>query len=322
MRLPLASYVKDLSPSNLAVMATFDELRDAYSHYLSAEKNLSIHTVRAYLGDVDSLVEHLGRNGVDHPADMTLAHIRSWLATQQVRGGARTTMSRRAVAIRLFTKWAAKRGHIPIDIGATLATPKPHRTLPGVLTQSDAVTALDSMATRAVEFDTPTSIRDVAIVELLYATGARVSEICGLDLEDLDFSRNTIRVLGKGNKERMIPMGAPAVKAINTYIKDSRTLLANDKSGRALFLGARGKRIDQRAVRTIVYEALSALEGVERMGPHALRHSAATHLLEGGADLRTVQEILGHSSLATTQIYTHVSTDRLRQAFKQAHPRA
>ena len=322
MRLPSASYVKDLSPSNLAVMATFDELRDAYSHYLSAEKNLSIHTVRAYLGDVNSLVEHLGRNGVDDPADMTLAHIRSWLATQQVRGGARTTMSRRAVAIRLFTKWAAKRGHIPADIGATLATPKPHRTLPGVLTQSDAVTALDSMATRAAEFDTPTSIRDVAIVELLYATGARVSEICGLDLEDLDFSRNTIRVLGKGNKERMIPMGAPAVKALNTYIKDSRTLLATDKSGRALFLGARGKRIDQRAVRTIVYEALSALEGVERMGPHALRHSAATHLLEGGADLRTVQEILGHSSLATTQIYTHVSTDRLRQAFKQAHPRA
>jgi integrase/recombinase XerC len=178
------------------------------------------------------------------------------------------------------------------------------------------------MATRAAEFDTPTSIRDVAIVELLYATGARVSEVCGLDLEDLDFHRNTIRVLGKGNKERMIPMGAPAVKALNAYINGARAELANDKSARALFLGVRGKRIDQRAVRTIVYEALSALEGVERMGPHALRHSAATHLLEGGADLRTVQEILGHSSLATTQIYTHVSTDRLRQAFKQAHPRA
>jgi integrase/recombinase XerC len=178
------------------------------------------------------------------------------------------------------------------------------------------------MATRAAEFDTPTSIRDVAIVELLYATGARVSEVCGLDLEDLDFNRNTIRVLGKGNKERMIPMGAPAVKALNTYINTARPSLANEKSARSLFLGARGKRIDQRAVRTIVYEALSALEGVERMGPHALRHSAATHLLEGGADLRTVQEILGHSSLATTQIYTHVSTERLRQAFKQAHPRA
>jgi integrase/recombinase XerC len=303
-------------------MATLDEIRDAYSHYLSAEKALSIHTVRAYLGDFDSLITHLANNGVTEISDLSLPLIRSWLATQQVRGGARTTLSRRATSIRLFTKWATKRGFMATDVGATLATPKPHRTLPGVLTQGDAVTAIDSMATRAAEFDTPTSFRDVALIELLYATGARVSEVCGLDLEDLDFHRNTIRVLGKGNKERMIPMGGPAVKALNTYINDARPQLANDKSGRALFLGARGKRIDQRAVRTIVYEALSALEGVERMGPHALRHSAATHLLEGGADLRTVQEILGHSSLATTQIYTHVSTDRLRQAFKQAHPRA
>ena len=303
-------------------MATNDEIRDAYSHYLTAEKALSTHTVRAYLGDLDSFIDHMGRNGLTEIAEINLPLIRSWLATQQVRGGARTTLSRRATSIRLFTKWATKRGYLASDVGSTLATPKPHRTLPGVLTQGDAVTALDSMATRAAEFDTPTSIRDVAIVELLYATGARVSEVCGLDLEDLDFNRNTIRVLGKGNKERMIPMGAPAVKALNTYINTARPLLANDKSARALFLGARGKRIDQRAVRTIVYEALSALEGVERMGPHALRHSAATHLLEGGADLRTVQEILGHSSLATTQIYTHVSTERLRQAFKQAHPRA
>jgi len=303
-------------------MANFDGIRDAYSHYLVNEKALSTHTVRAYLGDLDSFVEHLGRNGVTEIAEVNLPLIRSWLATQQVRGGARTTLSRRAVSVRLFTKWATKRGYMPADVGATLATPKPHRTLPGVLTQGDAATAMDSMATRAAEFDTPTSIRDVAIVELLYATGARVSEVCGLDLEDLDFQRNTIRVLGKGNKERMIPMGAPAVKALNTYINGARPQLANDKSARALFLGSRGKRIDQRAVRTVVYEALSALEGVERMGPHSLRHSAATHLLEGGADLRTVQEILGHSSLATTQIYTHVSTDRLRQAFKQAHPRA
>ena len=303
-------------------MATFDEIRESYSHYLVNEKALSTHTVRAYLGDLDSFIEHLANNGVTEIVDVSLQLIRSWLATQQVRGGARTTLSRRAVSIRLFTKWATKRGYMTVDVGATLATPKSHHTLPGVLTQGDAVTAIDSMATRAAEFDTPAAIRDVALVELLYATGARVSEVCGLDLEDLDFHRNTIRVLGKGNKERMIPMGAPAVKALNTYINDARPQLANDKSARALFLGARGKRIDQRAVRTVVYEALSALEGVERMGPHSLRHSAATHLLEGGADLRTVQEILGHSSLATTQIYTHVSTDRLRQAFKQAHPRA
>jgi integrase/recombinase XerC len=301
---------------------SFDEIRDSYSRYLVNEKALSTHTVRAYLGDLDSFIEHLANNGVTEITDVNLPLIRSWLATQQVRGGARTTLSRRAVSVRLFTKWASKRGFMASDVGATLATPKPHRTLPGVLTQDDATLAMESMATRAAEEETPISIRDVAIVELLYATGARVSELCGLDLHDIDFNRNTIRVMGKGSKERMIPMGAPSVKALHAYIKESRPQLANEKSELALFLGARGKRIDQRAVRTIVYEALSALEGVERMGPHALRHSAATHLLEGGADLRTVQEILGHSSLATTQIYTHVSTDRLRQAFKQAHPRA
>jgi len=159
-------------------------------------------------------------------------------------------------------------------------------------------------------------------LEILYASGARVSELCGLDLEDIDYARQTIRVLGKGNKERTIPIGNPAMRALESWLKEGRDLLAGSKSERAVFLGARGKRIDQRAVRTMVYHALAALEGVEKMGPHALRHSAATHLLEGGADLRTVQEILGHASLATTQIYTHVSTERLQKAFKQAHPRA
>jgi integrase/recombinase XerC len=181
---------------------------------------------------------------------------------------------------------------------------------------------MDSLVTRAAEEESPLSMRDVAMVELLYATGARVAELCGLDLSDIDYDRQTIRVLGKGNKERMIPLGNPAMKALSTWLKNGRDSLKNDLSGHAVFLGARGKRIDQRTVRTVVYNALEAIEGIERMGPHALRHSAATHLLEGGADLRTVQEILGHASLATTQIYTHVSTERLQKAFKQAHPRA
>jgi integrase/recombinase XerC len=141
-------------------------------------------------------------------------------------------------------------------------------------------------------------------------------------LSDIDYDRQTIRVLGKGNKERTIPLGNPAMRALNLYLKDARDALKNAQSANAVFLGVRGKRIDQRTVRTVVYNALQAIEGIERMGPHALRHSAATHLLEGGADLRTVQEILGHASLATTQIYTHVSTERLQKAFKQAHPRA
>ena len=298
------------------------KLINAFTRHLEIERNLSVHTIRAYLGDLESLITHLELVGVNNISQLELAHLRSWLANQQVKGGARTTLSRRAVSVRLFTKWAVKNGFLEKDIAATLATPKGHRTLPEVLEIADAKIAMDSMATRAAEEESPISLRDVAIVEMLYATGARVAELCGLDLSDIDYDRQTIRVLGKGNKERTIPLGNPAIKALKVWLKDGRESLKNEQSANAVFLGARGKRIDQRAVRTVVYEALSAIEGIERMGPHALRHSAATHLLEGGADLRTVQEILGHASLATTQIYTHVSTERLQKAFKQAHPRA
>jgi integrase/recombinase XerC len=303
-------------------MPSFEKVTSEYNRYLTQERSLSEHTSRAYLGDLNSFLDNLELQKVDDISTITIAHIRSWLATQQVKGGARTTLSRRAVSIRLFTKWATKKGYLAKDVGATLATPKGHRSLPEVLSVSDASTAMDSLATRVAEEETPLSKRDCAILEVLYASGARVSELCGLDLNDIDYGRNTIRVLGKGNKERTIPLGNPAMKALNDWIKNGRTEILTSPGDAAVFLGARGKRIDQRTVRTIVYEALSALEGVERMGPHALRHSAATHLLEGGADLRTVQEILGHASLATTQIYTHVSTERLQKAFKQAHPRA
>ena len=302
--------------------AALVEVRSAFERYLEAERNLSVHTIRAYLGDLDSFFEHLERLDVTDFATLELAHIRSWLANQQVKGGARTTLSRRATSIRLFTKWATKKGYLVKDVGATLATPKGARTLPDVLTVADASLAMDAMAARVGEEEGPMSKRDAAMLEILYASGARVSELCGLDLEDIDYARSTIRVLGKGNKERTIPIGNPAMRALESWLKDGRDSLAGAKSERAVFLGARGKRIDQRTVRTMVYHALAALEGVEKMGPHALRHSAATHLLEGGADLRTVQEILGHASLATTQIYTHVSTERLQKAFKQAHPRA
>ena len=274
------------------------------------------------MGDLTSLLEHLEKLGMSDIAALELTHLRSWLANQNVKGGARTTIARRAVSVRLFTKWALKNKYISKDVGATLATPKGHRTLPAVLDINEAKLAMDSIATRAAEEETPISLRDVAMVEMLYATGARVAELCGLDIGDIDYSRNTIRVLGKGNKERMIPVGRPAIKALEIWLKDGREALVTKESGSAVFLGARGKRIDQRTVRTVVYEALAAIEGIERMGPHALRHSAATHLLEGGADLRTVQEILDHASLATTQIYTHVSPQRLQKVFKAAHPRA
>ena len=300
----------------------FEKLLTTFQHYLEVERNLSVHTIRAYMGDLTSLVEHLEKLGLSDISTLELAHLRSWLANQGVKGGARTTLSRRAVSVRLFTKWALKNNYIAKDVGATLATPKGHRTLPDVLDVQKAGLAMDSMATRAAEEGSPISLRDVAMLELLYATGARVGELCGLNIGDIDYNRNTIRVLGKGNKERVIPMGKPAIKAVQVWLKSGREELVSAQSELAVFLGARGKRIDQRTVRTVVYEALSAIEGIERMGPHALRHSAATHLLEGGADLRTVQEILGHASLATTQIYTHVSTQRLQKVFKQAHPRA
>ena len=300
----------------------YEKLIAAFTRHLEVERSLSVHTIRAYIGDLESLVDHLQNIGVADISQLELIHLRSWLANQQVKGGARTTLSRRAVSVRLFTKWAVKNKYLAKDVAATLATPKGHRTLPEVLEIADAKVAMDSLATRAAEEDTPISLRDVAMVEMLYASGARVAELCGLDLGDIDYDRQTIRVLGKGNKERTIPLGNPAMRALNAYLKDARDSLKNAHSANAVFLGARGKRIDQRTVRTVVYKALQAIEGIERMGPHALRHSAATHLLEGGADLRTVQEILGHASLATTQIYTHVSTERLQKAFKQAHPRA
>ena len=300
----------------------FQEILKAFNRHLTSERDLSIHTVRAYIGDLESLLAHLETLKVDQIAQLELNHLRSWLANQQIKGGARTSLSRRITSIRLFTKWAVKNNYLAKDVGTTLATPKGHRILPSVLEIDEAKTAMDSLATRASEEQTPLSLRDVAIVEMLYATGARVGELCGLDFNDIDYDRQTIRVLGKGNKERTIPFGNPALRALTSWLKQGRDQIAQTHSGDAVFIGARGKRIDQRTVRTVVYEALSAIEGIERMGPHALRHSAATHLLEGGADLRTVQEILGHASLATTQIYTHVSTERLQKAFKQAHPRA
>ena len=300
----------------------FESVLKVFEQHLNIERNLSVHTIRAYMGDLESLFSHLEKLGLSDVSTLELTHLRSWLANQSVKGGARTTLSRRAVSVRLFTKWAFRNGFVAADAGASLAIPKGHRTLPQVLDVGQAQLAMDSMAMRAGEEETPLALRDVSMVELLYATGARVGELCGLNIGDIDYNRNTIKVMGKGNKERVIPMGKPAIKALEKWLGDGRQFLVNSQSGVAVFLGARGNRIDPRTVRSVVYEALTAIEGIERMGPHGLRHSAATHLLEGGADLRTVQEILGHASLATTQIYTHVSPARLQKVFKQAHPRA
>jgi integrase/recombinase XerC len=251
---------------------------------------------------------------------LEIEHIRSWLANLQSTGVARSTLTRRIVSIRAFTNWAAANGWLTSDLGVNLAVPKPHKVLPEVLNVEDAATVLKALEVKCVEEPSAINLRDLALVEVLYSSGIRVSELCGLNLGDLDRSRNTLNVIGKGNKQRVVPVGLPAVRAIESYLKNARAEFINQNSQDALFLGSRGKRIDQRTVREVVYEAMKAVGS--DMGPHGLRHSAATHLLEGGADLRTVQEILGHASLSTTQIYTHVSPERLQAAYKQAHPRA
>ncbi len=292
-----------------------------YERHLAAERDVTPHTLRAYRGDIAGMLEHAARLGHTGLDTLDLRTLRSWLAKQQTLGRARTTLARRATAVRVFTAWAARTGRIEADPGAQLGSPKAHRTLPPAL-RVDEVRALLEAAAGHADDGSPVGARDVAVLELLYATGIRVGELCGLDVDDVDHERRVVRVLGKGRKERTVPFGTPAERALARWVRDGRPRLAVPGSGAALFLGARGRRIDQRAVRTLVHTRLLDVPGAPDLGPHGLRHTAATHLLEGGADLRTVQELLGHASLATTQIYTHVTTDRLRQAYRQAHPRA
>jgi integrase/recombinase XerC len=298
---------------------------DGFQRHLAAERGLSRHTVRAYLGDVTSLLEHAAEAGVTSPAGLDIGVVRRWLASLHGRGQARATLARRAAAARAFTAWAFARGLLSPDPGPLLGTPKIRRHLPQVPRQEQMAAVLSAAGTAPAPRRGPEqelALRDAAIMELLYATGIRVSELCGLDVDDLDESRNTVRVLGKGARERTVPAGLPAIRAVAAWKRAGRPRLAVPGSGPALFLGARGHRLDPRAARRVVHTWLAAVPGVPESGPHGLRHAAATHLLEGGADLRSVQEMLGHASLASTQIYTHVSVERLTAAYRQAHPRA
>jgi integrase/recombinase XerC len=293
----------------------------AYERHLVSERDLTPHTVRAYLGDLSGMLGHAAALGCTRLDDLDIRTLRSWLANQQTLGKARTTMARRATAVRVFTAWALRTGRATSDPGAQLGSPKAHKPLPPALDVAQARALLDAAAVQADDGGA-IGLRDVAILELLYATGARVGELCGLDVDDLDRSRRVVRVFGKGRKERTVPYGLPADRALGRWLEEARPALFVPGAGAALFLGARGRRIDQRTVRAMVHRRLEDVPGAPDLGPHGLRHTAATHLLEGGADLRTVQEMLGHASLATTQIYTHVTTDRLRKAYHLAHPRA
>ena len=338
---PVTDGVPAYSP---AFAAALDEFLD----HLRLEQSRSPHTVRAYRGDLTSLFEHAARLSLTSPAQLDLRTLRSWLAKLSSTGASRATLARRASSARTFTAWAARRGHATSDPGARLAAARPSRHLPTVLRQDEAHRAMQPPARiadeRAAEEhaggeraggerldDAPAAgspgddveaLRDQAILELLYAGALRVSELCGLDVDDLDLSRRTVRVLGKGRKERVVPVGVPAVDATRRWLAEGRPRWVTTTSGAALLLGARGGRLDPRTARRSVHRRLAAVGGLPDLGPHGLRHTAATHLLEGGADLRSVQELLGHATLATTQIYTHVSIERLRATYERAHPRA
>lgn len=287
---------------------------ERFAAHLSGELGRSPHTVRGYLADARSLLRDLDSRG-RAPADLDLPLIRAWLSRARSRGASRSTVARRVAAVRALTRLLHREGVLATDPGPRLAAPSQQRSLPAVLDEEQAATALEGLAPR-----TPVELRRHTVVELLYATGIRVAELCALDLDDLDRSRNTVRVLGKGDKERTVPVGAPALDALDAWTARGRPELATGTSGAALLLGARGGRLGVRQAREDVHAHLRAA-GLDS-APHGLRHSAATHLLNGGADLRSVQEFLGHSSPRSTQIYTHVSVDRLRSAYRQAHPRA
>jgi integrase/recombinase XerC len=299
-----------------------EAILEEFDDFLSLQRLRSAHTRRAYLGDLRSLFAFLeerapgvGLRGLSLPV------LRSWLAAGAGGGAARSTLARRTSAVKAFTAWAVRQGLLADDPAARLQTPKTRRTLPAVLRQDQALAAMTAAKSGCQQGD-PLALRDRLIVELLYATGIRVSELCGLDVDDVDTGRRVLRVLGKGDKQRTAPFGGPAADALSAWLADGRPALATAESGPALLLGARGRRLDVRQARTVVHQTVAAVDGAPDMGPHGLRHSAATHLLEGGADLRVVQELLGHSSLATTQLYTHVTVARLRAVHDRAHPRA
>lgn len=297
------------------------EAAEAYLRHLAEVRRLSPATVRAYRSDLVGLAAACG--DVDL-AVVDLENLRDWLWQAVQRGDSRATIARRTAAVRGFFAWATEAGVVASDPSLRLVAPKRGRTLPKVATADALSEVLARLESRAAEGD-PLALRDHAMLELLYGAAVRVSELCGLDVDDLDRERRTARVLGKGSKERVVPFGLPALRAVDAYLVRARGVLlsrrADGGEAAALFLGARGARIGPRAVYELVSRELGPELGAQ-VGPHALRHSAATHLLDGGADLRAVQEILGHASLGTTQIYTHVSSERLAASYRLAHPRA
>ncbi len=294
---------------------------DDFCDHLRVDLNRSPHTVAAYRTDLTAMLGHAAGNGLTRLGEVDVTALRAWLADGRRAGQAPATLQRHWASARVFFRWACAEGLIGTDPAARLKSAKVPRRLPRTLGVDQARRILDDAVARARLDESPQGARDAAILEVLYGAGIRVGELCGLDVGSLDRGRGTLRVLGKGSKERTVPLGDPGWRALEGWLS-RRGEWATPSSGEAVFLGARGGRIDPRVVRRVVHQHLRTDREAPDLGPHGLRHAMATHLLEGGADLRAVQEILGHESLATTQIYTHVSTERLRRAFDQAHPRA
>ena len=290
-----------------------------FKQQLASGRGYSVNTVKGYVSDIREFSDFLAKRGGSIDA-INLDDLRDWLFDLTQKGLAKSSMARKSASIRSFTAWHFATGKAESDPGLRLRTPKVGRSLPKVVSHESLATIFDLLSAKAVA-DNPLGLRDKAIVELLYATGARVSEIASLSTDDIDASRQLLRVMGKGSKQRMVPYGQPAADALEQWMSVGRPQLLNEKSRNDLFLNSKGSRVGVRQIYSVVADLLAATPGGSA-GPHSLRHSAATHLLDGGADLRSVQELLGHASLGTTQIYTHVSIERLKSGYQNAHPRA
>lgn len=322
---------------------TLQALIDDFAAHLGDERGFSEHTIRSYSSDLARLAEFASGHGATAAGDLDLELLRDWLWQASQAGLAKSTLARRSAAARAFTLWLARSGETVTDVGSRLKAPRADHHLPRVLTRQQIDDVLVSLELRAASGEAA-AVRDLAAVELLYASGLRVGELTGLDFPDVDLGRLTVLVTGKGSKQRVVPFGVPAREAIERYLEVGRPKLraaaeaavgadtaaeaashprdTSDTAQNAFLLGPRGRRWGDRDVYRLVASLLADLPGSGTGGPHTLRHTAATHLLDGGADLRAVQELLGHASLGTTQLYTHVSTERLRESYRTAHPRA
>ncbi len=308
-----------LTDSMVERLRESEQIISSFTNWLAERWGLSENTLKSYRADLRGLAQDLAAEG-GTLARLDLAGVRRWLARLRADGLARSTMQRKVAAVRRYTQWASQRDPAASIISARLVTPKADKHVPRVLSKQQA--AALGMAICAAGSSSAQELCDWVTFEFLYGSGLRVSELCTLDIDDLKPESGVLSVIGKGNRQRYVPLSVPAKTAASQWLAEGRPSWATASSGPALLLGPRGGRINPRRVRARLHVLAQTVPEVPDIAPHGLRHSAATHMLEGGADLRAVQELLGHATLATTQLYTHVTSERLRKSYEQAHPRA